>query len=88
MDLLSCSRWYDYSRARDETFDATDTPTAPWHVAVSDDKQRARLNIISHLLSQIPYEEVPRDEPVLPERQEPGQYVDPHYPYGYVPERF
>ncbi len=88
MDLLSYSRWYDYSRARDEMFDATDTPTAPWHVAVSDDKQRARLNIISHLLSQIPYEDVPREEPVLPARQEPDDYVDPRYPYRYVPERF
>ncbi len=88
MDLLSYSRWYDYSRARDEMFAATDTPTAPWHVAVSDDKERARLNIISHLLSQIPYEEVPREEPVLPARQEPGDYVDPQYPYRYVPARF
>ncbi len=88
MDLLSYSRWYDYSRARDEMFEATDTPTAPWHVAVSDDKKRARLNIISHLLSQIPYEDVPRDEPVLPDRQDAGDYVDPHYPYRYVPERF
>jgi polyphosphate kinase 2 len=88
MDLLSYSRWYDYSRARDEMFEATDTPNAPWHVAVSDDKKRARLNIISHLLSQIPYEEVPREEPVLPERQDADGYVDPHYPYRYVPARY
>jgi polyphosphate kinase 2 len=88
MDLKSYSRWYDYSRARDDMFAATDTPNAPWHVAVSDDKKRARLNIISHLLTQIPYEEVPRKEPVLPERQDPGDYVDPHYPFRYVPSRF
>lgn len=88
MDLMSYNRWYDYSRARDEMFAATDTPNAPWHVAVSDDKQRARLNIISHLLSQIPYEEVPREVPVLPARQEPGDYVDPKYPYRFVPARF
>src|SRR6187200_248543 len=88
MDLLSYSRWYDYSRARDEMFAATDTPNAPWHVAISDDKEKARLNIISHLLSQIPYKEVPREEPVLPARQEPGDYVDPQYPYRYVPARF
>jgi polyphosphate kinase 2 len=88
MDLKSYNRWYDYSRARDEMFDATDTDFAPWHVAVSDDKERARLNIITHLLSRIPYEEVPREEPVLPARQEPGDYVDPGYPYKYVPEKF
>ncbi|GAA4358483.1 polyphosphate kinase 2 [Microbacterium rhizosphaerae] len=88
MDLKSYSRWYDYSRARDDMFAATDTPNAPWHVAVSDDKKRARLNIISHLLTQIPYEQVPREEPVLPERQDPGDYVDPHYPFRYVPSRF
>ena len=58
MDLKSYSRWYDYSRARDEMFKATDTPWAPWHVVRSDDKKRARLNVISHLLSQIPYEEL------------------------------
>jgi polyphosphate kinase 2 len=88
MDLKSYSRWYDYSRARDDMFAATDTPNAPWHVAVSDDKKRARLNIISHLLSQIPYEAVPREDPVLPARQDPGDYVDQHYPYRYVPPRF
>lgn len=88
MDLKSYSRWYDYSRARDEMFTATDTEFAPWHVAVSDDKQRARLNIISHLLSRIPYVEVPREVPVLPRRQKPGDYVEPDYDYRYVPEKF
>ena len=61
MDLLSYSRWYDYSRARDAMFAATDTAWAPWFVARSDDKKRARLNIIRHLLSRIPYEDVPRE---------------------------
>ncbi|WP_243077311.1 polyphosphate kinase 2 [Microbacterium sp. SS28] len=88
MDLKSYNRWYDYSRARDEMFAATDTPTAPWHVAISDDKEKARLNIIAHLLSQIPYEEVPHEDPVLPARQLPGDYVEPNYPYRYVPTQF
>lgn len=88
MDLKSYNRWYDYSRARDKMFAATDTDFAPWNVAVSDDKEKARLNIISHLLSKIPYVEIPREEPVLPERQEPGDYVEPDYPYRYVPEKF
>jgi polyphosphate kinase len=86
MDLKSYSRWYDYSRARDDMFRATDTPWAPWHVVRSDDKQRARLNAISHLLSQIPYQQLPHDKPVLPKRQKPGGYKEPDYPYKYVPE--
>jgi polyphosphate kinase 2 len=88
MDLKSYSRWYDYSRARDEMFAASDTEFAPWHVARSDDKKRARLNIITHLLSQIPYEEAPREKVVLPKRQKPGGYRDPDYPFKYVEERF
>jgi polyphosphate kinase len=86
MDLKSYSRWYDYSRARDDMFRATDTPWAPWFVIRSDDKRRARLNAITHLLGQIPYEEVKREKVTLPERQRPGGYVEPHYPYKYVPE--
>src|SRR5207342_3562889 len=62
MDLKSYSRWYDYSRARDEMFAATDTDFAPWFVARSDDKRRARLNIIRHLLSRIPYKDAPREK--------------------------
>ena len=62
MDLKSYSRWYDYSRARDEMFKATDTPWAPWYVVHSDDKRRARLNIISHVLKHIPYKEAPREK--------------------------
>jgi polyphosphate kinase 2 len=87
MDLKSYSRWYDYSRARDEMFKATDTAWAPWYVVRSDDKRRARLNLISHLLRQIPYEEVPRDKVKLPKRQEPKGYTEPDYPYKFVPER-
>lgn len=86
MDLKSYSHWYDYSRARDEMFAATDTPWAPWFVAHSDDKKRARLNIISHLLGRIPYESTPRQKVKLPPRQDPHGYREPAYPYKLVPE--
>ena len=86
MDLKSYNRWYDYSRARDDMFKATDTPWAPWHVIRSDDKKRARLNAISHFLSQIPYQDLPRDKPVLPKRQKAHGYEEPDYPYKVVPE--
>ncbi|HKN29041.1 MAG TPA: polyphosphate kinase 2 [Roseiarcus sp.] len=86
MDLKSYSRWYDYSRARDDMFKATDTPWAPWIVVRSDDKKRARLNVISHLLSQIPYKELDRQRPELPKRQKPHGYEEPSYPYKFVPE--
>src|SRR5215813_5860767 len=88
MDLKSYSRWYDYSRARDDMFAATDNAFAPWYVAHSDDKKRARLNIISHLLSKIPYKKVPRPKVKLPKRQKPGGYKEPDYPYKAVPETF
>ena len=88
MDLKSYSRFYDYSRARDEMFEASDTRWAPWFVAQSDDKKRARLNIISHLLSQVPYEDVPRAEVTLPKRQAAHGYKEPDYPYRYVPETY
>jgi len=88
MDLKSYSRWYDYSKARDEMFEATDTPWGPWYVANSNDKKRARLNIITHLLSKIPYKEAPREKVKLPERQKPGGYRDPDYPFKYIPEKF
>ena len=86
MDLKSYSRWYDYSRARDEMFKATDTPWAPWYVVHSDDKKRARLNIISHLLKQIPYKDAPREKVKLPDRQKAHGYQEPDYPYKLVPE--
>ena len=88
MDLLSYSRWYDYSRARDAMFAATDTAWAPWYVARSDDKKKARLNIIRHLLSQVPYEEAPREKIKLPKRQKAGDYREPNYPFKYIPEGF
>jgi polyphosphate kinase 2 len=76
MDLPSRSRWYDYSRARDMMLDATDTAYAPWHIVRSDDKKRARLNCISHLLSVIPYKRVPREAIALPDRSKKGAYDD------------
>jgi polyphosphate kinase 2 len=88
MDLKSYSRWYDYSRARDEMFEATDKDFAPWFVARSDDKRRARLNIITDLLSRIPYKKAPREKVKLPERQKRGGYKEPRYPFKYVKERF
>jgi len=88
MDLKSYNRWYDYSRARDDMFEATDTEFAPWRVANSNDKRRARLNIISDVLSSIPYEEVPRAKVKLPKRQSPGNYRDPNYPFKYIAEKF
>lgn len=88
MDLKSYSRWYDYSRARDDMFAASDTDFAPWYVARSDDKKRARLNIISHLLTQVHYEEIPRDKIKLPKRQKARGYLDPDYPFKFVDELF
>jgi polyphosphate kinase len=88
MDLESHRRWYDYSRARDEMFLATDTNESPWHVVRSDDKRRARLNCIRHLLSLIPYEAVPRPKVKLPKRQKPKGYVEPNYPWRLIPQPF
>jgi polyphosphate kinase 2 len=88
MDLKSFSRWYDYSRARDDMFEATDTDFAPWHVVRSNDKRRARLNLITHLLEQIPYKTAPREKVKLPKRQKRHGYREPDYPYKYVKERY
>lgn len=76
MDVESWTRWYDYSRARDRMLDATDTEYAPWYIVRSDDKKRARLNCISHLLSLIPYEEVSQKKVKLPKRSNKGKYDD------------
>ncbi len=86
MDLKSYSRWYDYSRARDEMFAATDTAWAPWFVVRSDDKKRARLNVIRHLLSQVAYEEVKREKVKLPKRQKAGNYRESTHPFKFIPE--
>jgi polyphosphate kinase 2 (PPK2 family) len=86
MDLKSYSRWFDYSRARDEMFQATDSSWAPWFVVRSDDKRRARLNLIKHLLGQVPYETVPREKVKLPKRQKQGSYQETNYPFKFIPE--
>jgi polyphosphate kinase 2 len=88
MDLESYSRWDDYTRARDEMFAATDTAWAPWYVAKSDDKKRARLNIIRHILNLVPYEDTPREKVKLPDRKKINKYKSPDYPFRYVPEIF
>jgi polyphosphate kinase 2 len=88
MDLKSYSRWYDYSRARDAMFAATDTEWAPWYVANTDDKKRGRLNIISHLLSVVPYEPLEREDVELPKRQRPGGYEEPDLPLRRIPTPF
>jgi len=76
MDLPSRSKWFDYSRARDRMLDATDTKHAPWHVVLSDDKKRARLNCISHLVKLIGYKKLPREKVNLPKRSTKGAYDD------------
>ncbi len=87
MDLESHRRWYDFSRARDEMLHATDTPAAPWYIVNGDDKRRARLNCISHLLSIIPYHEIKRDKIKLPDRQKAKGYQEPaNRSYKRVPE--
>jgi polyphosphate kinase 2 len=88
MDLKSFNRWYDYSRARDDMFAATDTEFAPWYVVRSDDKKRARLNIITHILNHVPYEHTPRAKVKLPKRQKRGDYREPDYPYRYIAEKY
>ena len=90
MDLPSRERWFDYSRARDMMLDATDTKVAPWYVLRSEDKKRARLNCIAHLLKLIPYKDVPREKIKLPKRSKKGAYDDQAALKGrrFVPERY
>jgi polyphosphate kinase 2 len=90
MDIESYARWFDYSQARDAMFEATDTDYAPWYIVRSDDKKRARLNCIAHLLSRIPYEEVPREKVKLPKRSNEGKYDDQATLEGrrFVPEKY
>lgn len=88
MDTASYSRWDDYTRARDEMFAATDSSWAPWFVATSEDKKRVRLNIIKHLLSKVPYKEIPREKVKLPKRQVSRKYKSPDYPFKFIPEAF
>jgi polyphosphate kinase 2 len=86
MDVQAQARWYDYSRARDAMFAATDTPFAPWYVVPSNDQRQARLNCITHFLSQVPYAEVPREPIKFPKRQAKGDYKEPDYPYRIIPQ--
>lgn len=90
MDLESYGRWYDYSRARDAMLKATDSKHAPWNLVRSDDKRKARLNCISHLLSSIPYKKVPREKIKLPKRSEKHSYDDQKSVKGhrFVPEKY
>jgi polyphosphate kinase len=88
MDLKSYRRWYDYSRARDAMLAATDTAWAPWYIARTDDKRRGRLNIISHLLSQVPYQPLTPRDVTLPKRQPAHGYVQPDLPLRYIPAPF
>jgi polyphosphate kinase len=88
MDLKSYTRWDDYSKARDAMFGATDTAWAPWFIANTDDKQRGRLNIISHVLSQIPYQPLVHPDVTLPRRPKPADYVEPHLALRHIPTPF
>ena len=88
MDVEAQRRWYDYSRARDAMFKATDTNESPWYVVDANDQRRARLNCIAHFLSLIPYEEIPHEPVKIAKRQAKGNYKEPDYPYRRVPELF
>ncbi|MDR3405966.1 MAG: polyphosphate kinase 2 [Chthoniobacter sp.] len=90
MDLPSRGKWYEYSRARDMMLKATDTKHAPWYILRSDDKKRARLNCLTHILSLIPYRKVPREKIKLPKRSMKGAYDDetPLKGRKFVPEKF
>jgi len=88
MDLESHRRWHDYSRARDEMLAATDTKASPWYIVPSDDKKRARLNCIAHILSSIQYEEIPYTPPKLPPRQKANGYVEPKQVRRIIPQRW
>ncbi len=87
MDVKSFTRWDEYTEARDDMFMATDSSWAPWFVARSEDKKRVRLNVISHLLGRIPYEDVPTEKVTLPKRKI-GHVKAADYPSKYVPENF
>ena len=87
MDLKSFTKWDEYTKARDDMFAATDSSWAPWHVARSEDKKKVRLNVISHLLAQVPYESLPVDKVKLPKRKVGAVKASDH-PVRYVPERF
>jgi len=85
MDVKSYSRWYEYSRARDDMFQATDTSWAPWYVVNSENKKSARLNIIRDILNRIPYKKMDYPKVKLPKRQKRNGYKEPNYPYKMIP---
>lgn len=87
MDVKSYDHWDDYTAARDAMFAASDTAWAPWFVANSEDKKRVRLNVISHLLAHVPYEDVPM-EPVKLSKRKIGRYKGMDYPFRYIPEKY
>ncbi|MEC5387717.1 polyphosphate kinase 2 [Uliginosibacterium sp. H3] len=86
MDIRSFTMWDEYTQARDEMFASTDTPWAPWFVARSEDKKRVRLNVLSHILKQIPYEDLPSKPVKFPKRKIGQRYKAVHHPFKYVPE--
>src|SRR4051794_8893340 len=88
MDLKSYSRGYGYSRSRDAMFQASDSQYAPWYMAISNEKRRTRLIIISDIPGRMPYESMPRKKATLPSPQKPEGYVEPDYPYRYIAETF
>jgi len=88
MDLEARARWVDYAEAKDEMFAFTDTKDSPWFVVEADDKRTARLNLISHLLSRIPYEDVEREAIKLPRRQRRAYVRPPKDSQRYVPTRY
>ncbi len=88
MDLKSYSRWHDYTKARDEMIMATSSAWAPWFIARSDDKKRARLNIITHLLSKVPYKDLPKQKIKLPKRGKPSNYKEADHSDKMIPEVF
>ena len=90
MDVESYRRWYDYSQARDDMLTATDNDYAPWYIVPADDKKRARLNCISHFLSLIPYQELPREKVKLGERDMKGKYDDRLSPKErrFIPQKY
>jgi polyphosphate kinase 2 len=87
MDVKSYNRWDDYTKARDAMFAATDSSWAPWFVARSEDKQRVRLNVISHLLAHVPYKSIPAPKVKLPQRKV-GKYKAADYPFKYIPDAY
>lgn len=88
MDIKSYNRWDDYTKARDDMFAASDTSWAPWNMALSEDKKRVRLNVINHLLTHIPYQELPAQKPIKLPKRKIGGYTPSNYPFRIIPERF